>query len=76
MIENLYVLPVEQRKGYGTMLLHYAEELCTSAPTLWVLSNNVSAISLYSREGYVFTGKSKELTKDIAELEMKKYHQL
>ena len=28
LIENLYVLPSEQRKGYGTKLLKYAEEKC------------------------------------------------
>ncbi|MBR3841885.1 MAG: GNAT family N-acetyltransferase [Christensenellaceae bacterium] len=26
MIEDLYVLPTEQRKGYGTILLRYAEQ--------------------------------------------------
>lgn len=71
LIENLYVHPSEQRKGYGTQLLHYIEGLCSDNPTLWVLSNNHAAISLYRREGYEFTGNCRELRSDLAELEMK-----
>lgn len=70
-IENLYVHPSQQRKGYGTQLLHYIEGLCCDNPTLWVLSNNHAAISFYRREGYEFTGNRRELRSDLAELEMK-----
>lgn len=70
LIENLYVHPSEQRNGYGTQLLHYVEGLCSDNPTLWVLSNNQAAMSLYSREGYEFTGNRRELRNDLAELEM------
>lgn len=71
LIENLYVRPGEQRKGYGTQFLHYAEGLCRENPTLWILSNNNAARSLYLREGYVFTGNRKELKHGLAELEMR-----
>ena len=70
-IENLYVHPSQQRKGYGTQLLHYIEGLCCDNPTLWVLSNNHAAISFYRREGYEFPGNRRELRSDLAELEMK-----
>lgn len=70
-IENLYVHPSQQRKGYGTQLLHYIEGLYCDNPTLWVLNNNHTAISFYRREGYEFTGNRRELRSDLAELEMK-----
>ena len=72
MIEDLYVLPTEQRKGYGTILLRYAEQKCTGDPVLWVLSNNMAAKSLYLKNDYHFTGKTKGLQRQLQELEMKK----
>jgi GNAT superfamily N-acetyltransferase len=72
LIENLYVLPGEQRKGYGTMLLRHAERLCAGVPTLWVLSNNAAAQALYRGEGYVLTGRRRDLKDDLGELEMVK----
>lgn len=74
LIENLYVLPSEQRKGYGTMLLHYAESLCSGRPRLWVLSNNQGAISFYQRSGYLFTGTRNRLNDTLEELEMELKH--
>ena len=38
LIENLYVLPTEQRKGYGAMLLHYVLKQCHDIPSLWILA--------------------------------------
>lgn len=70
LIENLYILPGEQRRGYGTKLLHFAEGLCTGIPRLWVLSNNIAAQAFYLRCGYVFTGGEKQLSGNLAELEM------
>ena len=70
LIENLYVLPSEQRKGYGTKLLHFAEQKCIDTPTLWILSNNDVAKSLYTKHGYLFTGNVKELKNELQELEM------
>lgn len=70
VIENLYVLPSEQRKGYGTKLLHYAEQKCHGTPTLWILSNNDVAKHLYIKHGYSFTGNMKPLKNELQELEM------
>lgn len=70
LIENLYVLPSEQHKGYGTKLLKYAELLCKGMPMLWILSNNETAKSLYQKEGYKFSGNEKLLSDGLSELEM------
>lgn len=70
LIENLYVLPTEQRKGYGTALLKYAEQLCKGTPTLWILSNNEAAKMLYTKMSYKFTGNKKFLNTKLQELEM------
>ena len=71
LIGDLYVLPEEQRKGYGTTLLRFAMEKCEGTPKLWVLDNNREAIRLYRRCGFCMTGERKELTETLAELEMK-----
>ena len=70
LIENLYVLPSEQRKGCGTELLRFAMEKCTGKPRLWVLDNNEKAQSLYFKHGFRMTGKSNPLTEQLSELEM------
>lgn len=70
VIENLYVLPSEQHKGYGAQLLKYAELMCKGIPTLWILSNNEVANSFYQKNGYVFTGNKKVLNNNLFELEM------
>ena len=70
LIENLYVLPMEQGKGYGTKLLQYAEHMCKGIPTLWILSNNEVAKKLYIKMGYEFTGNIKILNSELQELEM------
>mgnify|MGYP003294058001 CR=1 FL=1 len=74
LIENLYVLPEEQRKGYGTKLLKYAEIICTGIPTLWILSNNKAAKNFYQKHGYIFTENKKFLNDELSELEM--HHKL
>lgn len=56
LIENLYVLPSEQNKGYGTQLLAFALGKCAAVPTLWVLNTNVGARRLYERHGFQPTG--------------------
>lgn len=58
VIENLYVLPREQNKGYGTELLMFAIRQCPSTPVLWILENNRDAQRLYERHGFCLTGKS------------------
>ncbi len=57
LIGNLYVLPSEQNKGYGTQLLAFAVETCTQAPSLWVLSTNDRAKRFYQRHGFQPTGR-------------------
>lgn len=71
LIENLYVLPTEQHKGYGTELLLFAMEKCSGPPCLWVLDNNEKAQSLYRKYGFRVTGKKNPLSEQLSELEMK-----
>jgi GNAT superfamily N-acetyltransferase len=71
LIENLYIIPTEQRKGYGTLLLKFAVSKCKGTPTLWILENNMKAYNLYSKYGFHKTGKKNQLSEDIFEIEMK-----
>ena len=71
LIENLYVLPEAERRGYGTALLDHACSLC-GVPALWVLSTNGKAREVYERRGCGYTGRQKRLNDRLAELEMKK----
>lgn len=70
LIENLYVLPSEQRKGYGAQLLHFAVRRCVGIPSLWILNTNVTAFNLYFRTGFRVTGKRKDLKIGMYEMEM------
>lgn len=71
LIENLYVLPEAERRGYGTALLDHACGLC-GVPALWVLSTNGKAREFYEHRGFGYTGRQKRLNDRLAELEMKK----
>lgn len=71
LIENLYVLPNEQNKGYGTQLLTFAVGKCTESPLLWILSTNDGAKRLYERNGFKPTGNIIQHTGGIYELEMR-----
>ena len=70
LIEDLYVLPEYQGRGYGTQLLRFAMAACTGRPSLWVLESNAGARRLYEREGFCLTGKKKALSGKIAEIEL------
>lgn len=70
VIENLYVLPDEQNKGYGTQLLSFAVKACTGIPTLWILSTNEGAKRLYERHGFRETGNMIRHTGGLCELEL------
>lgn len=70
MIENLYVLPSEQRNGYGTQLIQYAIKQCDGTPNLWILNTNEVACRLYLHKGFRITGKRKELKRGMYEMEM------
>ena len=69
MIEDLYVLPSKQNRGYGTELLQYAIKKCKDTPTLWVLANNTDAMRLYRRAGFRETGRINAITEDLSEIE-------
>ena len=73
LIENLYVLPTEQRKGFGTKLLHFACSQCAADPVLWVLSNNLQAQAFYRKYGFSETGVRKQLSDTLYEMEMRFY---
>ena len=76
LIENLYILPAEQRKGYGAILLQYALRQCHGIPTLWILSNNDRANAFYRKFGFVESGKKKQLRNDLFELELILYSEM
>ena len=57
LIENLYVLPTAQHKGYGTRLLLFAIRKCKGKPHLWAPDNNEKAQSLYRKYGFRVTRK-------------------
>lgn len=69
IIEDLYVLPEYQRRGYGTHLLNWAVNCCTETPTLWVLDNNDRAKRLYEKYGFNKTGNVHQLTEKLSEIE-------
>lgn len=69
LIENLYVLPSEQNKGYGTKLLTFAIGKCTETPSLWILNTNAGAKRLYERNGFKPTGNIVQHT-GVYELEL------
>lgn len=73
LIENLYVLPKEWGRGYGTRLLQFAIEKCEGTPELWILNNNKRAYQLYVKQGFFRTGAVKQLSETLSEVEMKKY---
>ncbi len=69
LIEDLYILPDMQNKGYGTELLRYAEDRCAGTPSLWILENNVNAARLYRRMGFRETGRKNTITDGLDEIE-------
>ncbi len=68
-IEDLYVLPEKQNRGYGTKLLRYAMEQCAGTPTLWILENNANAERLYRRMGFRPTGRRHSVPNGLDEVE-------
>ena len=72
LIEDLYVLPEKQNKGYGSALLEFACAKCAGTPTLWILENNVNAARLYRRKGFVETGRRNVVTNGLDEIEFAK----
>ena len=72
LIEDLYVLPEMQNRGYGTKLLQFAISLCTGIPVLWILENNIGAERLYRRMGFQKTGRRKAITNELDEIELQR----
>lgn len=70
LIENLYVLPDEQNKGYGTQLLSFAISKCSRTPSLWILNTNEGAKRLYERNGFFSTGNIVQHSGGLYELEL------
>lgn len=70
LIEDLYVRPGCQQKGYGTILLKSSLSKCYEPPVLWILENNSSAKRFYEKNGFSLTGKRKNITTGLDELEM------
>ena len=69
LIENLYILPGRQRRGYGSRLLAFAIDRCVGTPVLTVLCNN-TAIEMYRKAGFKETGKIIPLNPTLWEIEM------
>ncbi len=69
LIEDLYVLPAYQNRGYGTRLLQHAIGTCSGAPTLWILETNTGAARLYERLGFHPTGRIRRANGPLAEIE-------
>ncbi len=69
VIENLYVLPSEQNKGYGSRLLDHAVKNC-GGERLWVLNINEGARRLYVQRGFRESGEIKLLSEKLWEIEM------
>lgn len=69
LIEDLYVVPAFQNRGYGTALLQYAISRCKGTPTLWILENNLRAARLYRRMGFRETGNRNHITNGLDEIE-------
>ena len=72
LIEDLYVLPDQQNKGYGTRLLVFAMQQCAERPTLWILENNSGAERLYRRLGFEKTGARNTVTDGLDEIEFQR----
>ena len=70
LIENLYVLPSEQRNGYGSRLLDFAIRHCSGTPCLWILNNNEGTYRLYTKNGFKETGNRKQLNDILYEMEL------
>ena len=70
-IENLYILPEKQGRGYGTALLNFAVEQCKT-PCLWILNTNQRARRFYEKRGFCLTSRETVLSETLRELELSK----
>lgn len=69
LIEDLYVHPGQQGRGYGSALLRHAIRECAGTPTLWLLETNEQARRFYKARGFRPTGKVNRDSGPLAEIE-------
>ncbi len=69
LIEDLYVLPGEQNRGFGTALCLFAAAQITGSAFLWTLENNTGAARLYRRLGFRETGRRQNVSGPLFEIE-------
>ena len=72
LIEDLYVLPECERRGYGGALLEAAIAQARGPVYLWILNNNVKALDYYQKRGFALSGREKPLSGSLSELEMRR----
>ena len=69
IIEDLYVLPDEQNKGYGSKLLVFVMKKCDKKSLLWILETNTKAENFYKKFGFKRTGKTLDIGKGLKQIE-------
>lgn len=69
LIENLYVLPEKQGRGYGRQLLHHVVAQCPHA-RLTVLNANKFAYEWYLKNHFIPSGIKIPLSDTLWEIEM------
>ena len=72
LIEDLYVLPRLEGRGYGGALLEAAIAQARGPVYLWILNNNVKALDYYQKRGFALSGREKPLSGGLSELEMRR----
>ena len=72
LIEDLYVLPECERRGYGGALLKAAMAHAKGPVYLWILNNNIKALDYYQKRGFALSGREKPLSGSLSELEMRR----
>lgn len=72
LIEDLYVLPECERRGYGGALLEVAIAQARGPVYLWILNSNVKALDYYQKRGFALSGREKPLSESLRELEMRR----
>ena len=72
LIEDLYVLPECEGRGYGGALLKAAMAHAKGPVYLWILNNNIKALDYYQKRGFALSGREKPLSGSLSELEMRR----
>lgn len=72
LIEDLYVLPRREGRGYGGALLKAAIAQAKGPVYLWILNNNLKALDYYQKRGFELSGREKPLSGSLRELEMRR----